>query len=457
MTDLAYDLVSYAAGIKYDDLPRDVVDVTKRFILDTLATTIAGSSASGVRTITDQIIDWGGREESSILIFGGKVPSPEAALVNSMMAHALDFDDTHDEAILHANVSVLPAALAVAEQKGNVSGQELITAVAVGIDVMCRLGLGAVGPLIWILSSTLGYFAATITAGKILGLDKDKLHHAVGIAYSQSAGNLQCAMDGALVKRMQPAFAARGGVLSSVMAQRGITGTRNIFEGSHGFFPVYQRGKYDRERILKDLGKVFEGKNLSAKRYPTGRYTHAIIDATINIVRENDISPDNVEEVVAHVTQPAHDILGKPFQIRESPQADAQFSIPYAVSVAIVKRDVFIDDILEQNVKKNTRVLELTRKVRIIVDQEPIAKGLVPCAVDIRTKDNKVYSQRVESIKGDPSNPLSMEEFADKFRKCARFSAWPMSSESIEKVVTAVQNLETIPDIRAVISMLTPT
>ena len=124
MTDLAYDLVSYAASTKYDDLPLDVVNITKRFILDTLATTIAGSTASGCRTIADQVKDWGGREESAILIYGGKAPAPEAAMVNSMMAHALDFDDTHDEAVLHANVAVLPTALAVAEQRGNISGHK---------------------------------------------------------------------------------------------------------------------------------------------------------------------------------------------------------------------------------------------------------------------------------------------------------------------------------------------
>ena len=268
MKDLAYDLAGNAVRVKYDDLPKDVVEITKKFILDTLATMIAGSSAPGCKSVVDLVKDWGGKEESTIMMYGGKVISENAALVNSMMAHAIDFDDTHDVAILHANASVLPAALAMAERKGGITGRDLIAAVATGVDLMCRLGLGVIGQLSWHFSSTIGYFAATIATGKILGLDEDKLLHAMGIAYSQCAGNVQCIVDGGLTKRLQPAFAARASILSSILAQNGITAARNIFEGQYGFFPLYHGGKYDRKRIIKNLGTEFEGKNLSVKLYP---------------------------------------------------------------------------------------------------------------------------------------------------------------------------------------------
>ena len=195
MRDLAYDLAGNAAKVKYDDLPKDVVEITKKFILDTLATLVAGSSAPGCKSVVDVIKDWGGKEESTVLVYGGKAVAENAALANSMMAHARDFDDTHDKAVLHANVSVLPAALAMAERNGGVSGKDLIAAVATGVDLMCRLGLGAMGSLNWILSSTAGYFGGTVAAGKVLGLDENKLLHAMGIAYSQCAGSYQCLVD----------------------------------------------------------------------------------------------------------------------------------------------------------------------------------------------------------------------------------------------------------------------
>jgi len=454
MRDLAYDLAGNAAKIKYDDLPKDVVEITKKFILDTLATTIAGSSASGCNSVVSHIKDWGGKEESTILVYGGKVPSSSAAFVNSMMAHAWDFDDTHDKAIVHANVAVLPAALAMAERRGNVTGKDLIGAVAVGVDLICRLGLGAVGQLNWHLSSTAAYFAATIASGKILDLDEDELLHAIGIAYSQCAGSYQCLVDGGLTKRMQPAFAARASILSSILAQKGITGARNIFEGQYGFFSLYHRGKYDRKKVTKKLGTEFEGKNLSVKLYPCCRYAHAGIDATLSIVRENNITPDNVAEVTAHVTQPAYDLVGRPFKIRESPQVDAQFSIPYIISVAIARKNVFIDDFFEEKIRGDTQVLQLAKKVRVVVDQEPIAKGLTPCAVDIKTKDGKVYSERVEIIRGDPRKPVSIEEIAQKFRRCAAFSAKPISKENIEEIIRIVSNLETVPDVGEVVRIV---
>ena len=301
MKDLAYDLVA-AAATKYESLPADVVEITKKFMLDTLATMIAGSNASGCQNVVEQVKDWGGKEESTVLVYGGKVISSNAALANSMMGHALDLDDTHDSATLHANVSVLPASLALSERVGNVTGKDLIAAVAAGVDILCRLGLSVSGPLNWVLSSTVGYFGATIAAGKILGLGENKLLHALGIAYSQCAGNAQCLVDGGLAKRMQPAFAARAAVLSALLAERGITGATNIFEGQYGFFPLYYGNKYDRDKVVKELGKEFEGKNLSIKLYPCCRYTHGSIDATLSIVRENDIRPDDVAEVIVHVT-----------------------------------------------------------------------------------------------------------------------------------------------------------
>lgn len=249
MRDLAYDLVENTVKTKYDMLPKDVSEITKKFILDTLATTLVGSSAPGCRNVIDQIKDWGGKQESTVLVYGGKLVSPNAAFANSVMAHAVDFDDTHDEAIIHANVWVLPAALAIAERMGSVSGKDLITAVSIGVDVTCRLCLGAVGLLSGNAGAYVGYFGATLAAGKILGLNENRLLHAIGVAYSQCAGNRQCIVDRALVKRMQPAFGARGAILSSLLAQRGITGAKNIFEGQYGLFPVYLRGEYDRGKV----------------------------------------------------------------------------------------------------------------------------------------------------------------------------------------------------------------
>lgn len=454
MRDLAYDLAENTAKITYDAIPKDVAEITKKFILDTFATTLVGSSAPGCRDVIEQMRDWGGKEESTLLVYGGKLISPNAAFANSVMAHAVDFDDTHDEAIIHANVWVLPAALAIAERMGGVSGKDFITAMSIGVDVTCRLCLGAVGPLGGNAGAYIGCFGATLAAGKLLGLDEGKLHHAIGIAYSQCAGNRQCIVDRALVKRMQPAFGARGAIISSLLAQRGITGAKDVFEGQYGLFPVYLGGEYDRGKIIRELGERFEGENLSVKLYPSCRYTNPSIDAALSIAREDTIVPNDIKEIIVHVTQTAYDLVGKPFEIRESPQVDAQFSIPYTVSVALTRRNVFIDDFFEQKITKDVPVLDLAKKVRVMADQKPVGKGLVPCVVEITTKDGKVYSRRIEIVRGDPRKPVRIEEVAEKFRKCAAFSAKPIAKENIEETIEAVDRLEDVQDIGRIVRLL---
>ncbi|MFX1555570.1 MAG: MmgE/PrpD family protein, partial [Promethearchaeota archaeon] len=275
--DSVEKMVGHITGTQFSDLPEAVVDDAKRFILDSVGVAIAGSSAPGSKEVVDLTKDWGGKREATVLIYGGKVPSPLAAMVNSIMMHALDFDDTLDESALHAHVSVLPAAVAVAESVGKVSGKDLITAVTLGVDLVCRLGLATRRPLSWIRSATCGFFGAAAAAGKVMALDWEQMSNALGVAYSQISGNAQCLIDGGLVKRMQPAFAARAGVLSAFLAQSGITGARDFLEGQYGFFNLYEGGDYDPEKLLDGLGTRFEGTKLSIKPYPSCRMTHAAI------------------------------------------------------------------------------------------------------------------------------------------------------------------------------------
>ena len=458
MRDLAYDLAANAAKMSYRDLPDDVVMITKKFILDTLGCAIAGSSAPGCGSVVEVVKDWGGKKESTIMVYGGKVIATHAALVNSMMIQALEIDDIHEEAMLHANVTVLPAALAMAERKGNVSGEELIGAVAIGIDVVGRLGLGIISRhLDWIITTVTGYFGAAVAAGKILGMEEDKLHNAMGIALTQTAGSLQTVADKVLVKRMLAGFAARGGVLAAVLAEKGITGVKNVFEGPWGFYPLYYEGKYDRNRILKQLGETFEGKNLGVKLYMGNRRTHPCIDATLSIVEENDLKAYDVAEVVAHVNEASYIKVGGSFEIGENPQVDAQFNIPYALALAIARRHVFVDDFLEERIRTDREVLELSRRVKVVGDQgsvKEVGRGAVPCVVDIRTKDNRVYSRRVDVTSGSPEKPASMEDVAEKFRKCCAFSVKPLSKKKVEDIIRMTDDLENVRDVKSLMKLM---
>ena len=196
--DKIYEVVRYVLATDYDDLSKQVVERTKQCFIDTIGVILAGSSALGCREVVEQVKYWGGREESTILVHGGKVPSFFAAFINSMMAHARDFDDTHEEGSVHPSASVIPIGIAVTEQMGGVDGKKFITAIAIGIDLVCRLGLSIRTLQGWHLSGICGGIGSVATAGKLLGLGEDQLWNAFGIAYAQTTGNSQGRRDGAI-------------------------------------------------------------------------------------------------------------------------------------------------------------------------------------------------------------------------------------------------------------------
>jgi len=447
--DLAGELAHHVAHTRYADLPGNVVEITKKFILDTLGTGLAGSSAPGCEVVARLISEEGGRPQSTLWVRGNRLPAANAALVNSMFAHAIEFDDTHDATTVHANASVVPAAFATAERCGPVSGQRVIEAVAVGVDLMCRLGLGLAESTPWTPAAVFGYFGAAAASAKIRQFDARQTHDALGICYSQAAGNRQCNIDRAMVKRMQLGFAARAGVQSCDFVDIGITGARNIFEGTVGMANLYFGGKFDRDRVLEALGERWLGAELSIKPYPSARPTHGGIDAALAIVNAHDLGPDDIDQVTVHVTFLVMRTCGAPFDGNRISQVEAQFSTPYTIAVAIARRGLFLDDFVEANIRSDARVLALAQRVRVVQDQTPVGPGLTPVVVEIRTRDGRTLTERTDVIKGNPDRPLDFAWVEDKFRRCARFAAPQPASAQLDAIVAMVRNLEALEDVSA--------
>ena len=452
--DVVYDVVANAAKTKFSDLPDSTIKIAKKFVLDTIGVAVAGSKASGCEEVVSYIKEMGGKQESTIIMFGGKVPNFHAAFVNSMMCHALDFDDTHEASIVHANASVLPAALATAESVGGISGKSFMVAYVLGIDFACRVGLAASSQQgwhhSWHHSSVCGYFGSTLASCKILGLNERETLNALGIAYSQVGGTLQCIMDTALVKRMQPAFAARAGVFSAMLARQGITGAKGIFEGEYGFFKMYEGGSGD--VLRSELGRVFEIERLNVKPYPCCHCTHGAITGVIELVKEHNIQPQDIERVEVITSRYVHDLVGKAFEIRDNPQVDAQFSIPYTVAAAIIRGRFGIAELQESSIRDN-QILSLAKKVKCIAD-ESINTLLVPVTVRISLRDGVSYSKKVEILKGNPDNPTTEEENTEKFNECVKFGRKPMSDERREELAKLLLNLEAISDVQEIIEYL---
>jgi len=454
-------LVEFFVGLKYEDIPPSCLTATKREALDILGTTLAGNLAPGCPQVVSLVEEWGGAEESTIIGYGRKVPSPLAALANGTMAHAWDFDDTHDQAVLHAGVSVIPAALAIAERKGRVRGRDFLCAVVLGIEMVCRMGMATkFGPNTtgWMLTPLYGYFGAAAAAGKILGLDAEKMPNALGIAYSQAAGNVQCVLDGALTKRIQAGFAAQGGVVAALLAQKGVTGAREILQGRFGLYNVYQRGDLILEPLIGGLGENFAVENLSFKPYPCCRFIHSTIDAAKELFQKSSLLPEDIHQITVSVNQQAFTATCHPLKIKSEPRTvvDAQFSIPYAVAVTLIKGKVSLDDFTEKAIK-NPRVIALAKKVCPRVDEEMEKAGsreISPAIVEVKTKMDKIYSQRVDIPRGHPRNPMSDEELAAKFMDCAHHSVRPLSEKNLNRLIQMVYNLEKLDDLSQLIKTI---
>lgn len=452
--DAACAFAENAIAVKFEDIPAEALRATKVGILDTLGTALAGSTAAGGREVVSLVKEWSDKKEATLVGDGSKVLAIGAAMANGAMAHALDYDDTHETAHLHAGVSTIPVAMAVAERMGGVSGKEFLTAVTLGIDAVCRMGLAnPEGPAGFILTAVYGFFSAAITAGKLLGLREEQMVNALGIAYAQAAGNNQCVVDGAQTKRFQAGFAAKGGLLAALMAQKGITGARDSLEGRMGLYKTYHGGRYNPDALTEELGKRFEGVNLSFKPYPCCRFGHAHVDAALALAKEYDIQPDEVEGILAFVSKEPH-IMCDPLEVKRNPRTsvDAQFSIPYAVATALVHREVKINDFTPTAIK-DPAVLSLANKVTPVLDPSLGSHEPPAAVVEVKTRRG-TYRQRIEYAYGHPENPMSDEALAQKFRDCASYSVKPLPEGRLGSLLEAVGRLEEVADMEEVFRLL---
>ena len=462
--DAAYLFAKNLISVNYEDIPQDAVEATKKQILDNLGVAIGGSSKLGVKELLELITDWGGKEESTILCYGNKVPAPNAAQVNATMSHALDYDDTGNGPV-HSSAVIVPTCLAVAERKGKLSGREFITAVALGVDMICRLGIGfrsgVKGPMMgghpgngWHLTPLYGFIAAAGAAGKIIGLDEEAMINALGIAYHQCSGNGQCVVDGALTKRMGPGFAAKGGITAALMAEKGITGAKNSLEGECGLYPLYHQGNYSAEAMTADLGKHFDGINVGMKPYPCCKGTHGYVDVALKLVNEHDIKAEDVKEIkiFAH----GQSALALPLEVKSRPRnlVDSQFSIPWAVAVVFARRRAGIGDFTEEAIRSQD-ILDVSSKIKLDMDTNLAgSERMPPARIEVTTKQGQTYSGQPDRSLGSSETELPFSTYERKFRDCASYSVKPLSDEQMDRVIAQIRQLEQVDDIREVIELL---
>jgi 2-methylcitrate dehydratase PrpD len=461
--DFAAVLAEFACGLSLADLAGPVIDAVKMNVFDTLACAAAGSSAPAVAEARALAAEWGGAPQASIIAFGDKVPAHHAAWVNGTMAHARDYDDTHDAAVLHAGVSVVPAALAAAELSGGASGAVFIAGVAAGLETICRLGIATRIGIIesgYMYTSLFGYFAATVAAGRVLGLNPAQMVNALGIAYSQVAGNHQVTRDSALTKRMQPGFAAKAALVSVQLAQREVRGVQQTFDGLDGFLRVYLRGRCDGEVLRDRLGEHYEFAQLSYKPYPCCRFNHGAIDAALALRALHAFAPSRIKRIHVGVNRQAYEAVCTPVEVRKAPKTnvDAQFSIPYTVAAAILDGCVKLEHFTEVALRRPD-ILALARKVEPMVDDDierDWGRQVSPAALRVELDDGTTHTLRIDIPLGHPSRPMTAADFEAKARDCVRNAVLPLQDDAHRQLRALVDGLDKLDDVRLLAQVLQP-
>ena len=442
----------------YEDIPGEAVQKAKRTALDCLGASLAGVVEPVSQTITGYIAKLGGPPQASVFGAGLKVSVSDAALANGAIAHALDYDDCGVK-IGHPSVLVLPALLSLGDHLG-ASGQDILTAYIVGLEVEGKLALHADFKLMQARlnhQTWYGSIGSAAACAKLLRLDVAKTRMALGLA-----GNFACGLSanhGSMAGAMAAGNACRNGVIAALMAQGGITANSNIIEAKNGFYDtLVGPGHYDAERMADGLGKPFyiESPGIGLKKYPSCYHTHRALDGVFQLLGEHRLSDKNIAEVEVGTSERAMRVLA--FSEPATPY-QAKFSMPYCIAAAVVDHQVTLDTFTSHKFE-DLNIVETRKKVRLSFPDVPIWPGLADVGPDtefvgnpvtIRTTDGRSYSARVDIPRGDPALPLTDGELLAKYRDCAQSQLRP---DDIERSVGVVLGLETVPDIGTLMATL---
>jgi 2-methylcitrate dehydratase PrpD len=442
--DVTRDLAAFVVSTDGAAIGAEAREQAKRAFLDTLGVALAGSGEDTARIVAEMVRHDGGRDESTVLGAGFRAPATTAALANGTAAHALDFDDVAINMRGHPSVPLFPALLALGEKLGS-SGGEVLDAFAIGFEVECKLGRAIGGPhymLGWHATSTLGTIGAAAGCARLLRLDEDRCRTALSIGASLASGLQQ--NFGTMTKPLHAGWAAHNGITAATLAERGFTANDRAIEGESGFLRAMTGGEeIDPTAAVRGLGDLWEivSPGISVKLYPCCYATHRAIDAALEVRRpltdpadisgiEVIVSPGTLVPLISRL--PRTGLEGK-------------FSLEYCLAAAFVDGRVNLASFADDQVAR-TEIMRLIERMRVREEgsagQFPIG-GLAEVAVwDSSGAERR---SRVEAARGDPTNPLSWDELAGKFRDCAELALGP---SRVERVVSLIERLDQVGDVR---------
>jgi len=409
----------FATGLRLDAVPAAIRTRACHLMLDAIGT---GYAAIGQEWAIKAFA--AGRDlgpgTAPVLGHGRSLAPREAALVNGVLMHGLDYDDTHSRGVIHGTVSSLPAALAAADHSG-ASGADLLRAYIAAMEISTRIGMVAAGGFHRIgfhPTGLVGAFGATVGAGVLLGLDAQQLAMAQGIVLSMASGSLEFLEDGAWTKRLHPGWAASSAFTAATLARHGIVGPRAAYEGRFGLYALYLRDAAPAllSQATDGLGEIWEIDEVSIKPVPACHMTHAAADAASAIFAEHHLSGDDIARVTVLVPEGVVPIVCEPSTPKKTPASsyDAQFSIPYVTATALLKGRFTLDE-LDAVALADPAVLALAQRVDYAIDPATDYPLHFTGEVIVETRDGRTIARREAVNRGAPDRPLSNADIRAKF------------------------------------------
>jgi 2-methylcitrate dehydratase PrpD len=443
----AQTIAEWTTNLTPEDVPEDVAEHAKLHLLDAIGCGYAASALGVATEGRTAMAELGGETQSSVIGLDGALPAPNAAFANAMLCHGLDYDDTHSDSVSHVSVVVCPASLATAEVQGS-SGEELLTAIVAGNEIVTRVGMAASGRFHargFHPTAVCGIFGGTAAAARLLGTDAATATSALGIAGSFAGGLFAYLDDATATKPFHPAWAAHGSILAARLASLGGEGPPGVVEGRFGLYHAFlgaAKGEIAIDEQLADLGSRWETARIAYKPYPACHFIHGSLGATAGL---SPLDPDEIEDVLVTVPEAGVSLVLEPAEKKIAPRTvyEAKFSLQYSTAAMLVNGSAGLAAYSDEAIA-DPRVLDLAWRVRYETKEYETYPEAFPGGVRITMRDGRVFEADLPHQRGGPENPLSVDEVRMKFRENAAMALPEAAVKALESTVLSLERLDDV-------------
>jgi 2-methylcitrate dehydratase PrpD len=438
-------LARFAAGLRLCDVPAPVRERAKLHILDGLGLGLASNAYDYGRCAVAGVAAMAAPGICSVLGRVERFDARDAALINGILIHGLDFDDTHLASIVHPTATSLPCALSLAESIG-AGGESLLAAFLAGAETAIRIGGAVKGGFHHVgyhATGVVAHFASAIAAGTLLHLSEDQMVAAQGIAGSTASGIQVFLEEGAWTKRFHPGWAAVAGITAARLAEHGFVGPSRPYEGKFGLFETHLQGEAGRvnlEEMTADLGEEWRFGETALKPYPVCHFIHGCADAAIEL--HGQAAAQDIVKVEAFLPQPTLHIIAEPAELKERPATDyeAKFSAQFVVAACLLKGRFGLAD-LEPEALADAQVRALALKVRCQADPQTAFPTYFSGGVEVTLRDGRTLKRHVRVNSGAGERAMTADAVAAKFMASATLSIPAAQAERIRDAVLALEDV----------------